>query len=238
VTVEQVQDGVRASVENASEDDPIAVQLPEEFAGNGSAFETVSVVSDAASNFSLSISPSADRPEETPSPAADAVLSYLDVEKRNVTNAEISSARFRFRVSADALDEAGATPESVTLYRYSDGEWTTLATIPAGEQNGTYRFEAISPGFSTFAIGLADSARGSDDGSAADATETTTRTEGNEDEGATATADSEGTDDSEDAKNADSGETEQDGGVDSNTFLLGLFVVALVGAALWGYLLS
>lgn len=235
VTVERVREGVLASVENATADDPAKVRLPEEFGGNDSAFEAVTVVPDGASNFSLSVSRSATRPEGTPSSGADAVLSYLEVEKRNVTNAEIASARFRFRVSAAALDASGVSPEAVTLYRYSGGTWEALATSLVGEQGGTYRFEAVSPGFSVFAVGLENGSAGADDGTATGTTETGTPDDEGDGGEASATSEPGG------AENGETTGTEQDGGVggvDSNTLLLGLFAAALLAAALWGYLLS
>ena len=46
-------------------------------------------------------------------------------------------------------------PEDVRLMRYVDGAWQSLETEVIGEGSGKYRFRAITPGFSTFAIAAA-----------------------------------------------------------------------------------
>lgn len=255
VTVEPVGNGtdsVLASVGNVTPGASVDVRLPERFGGNDSAFDAVTVVTETASNFSLSVASSSNRPEGTPGPEADAVLSYLDVEKHDVTNAEIASARFYFRVATGALEEAGVQPDSVTLYRYSGGAWEALATTLAGTTNGTHRFEAVSPGFSVFAIGLETGSTSK----ATNGTTTATTDAGNETTDATTgptstTTDGHSTEDVTgttvesapgDARDAGSFGTGQNGngfgGVSGETLSLMLFSAALLAAALWGYLLS
>ncbi|WP_137284498.1 PKD domain-containing protein [Halorussus salinisoli] len=238
VTVERVGDEgdrVVAAVENATADDPAQVLLPDEFGGNRSAFEAVSVVSAGVSNFSLAMSASADRLEGTPEPKAGAVLSYLEVTERNLTDAEIGSARFGFRVAVETLDAAGVSPDAVRLYRYHDGEWQTLAANLVETKGGFYRFEAVSPGFSVFAVGVEPGAIESEDvmAQADDGTQS----------GASDDADDDGTAgrDGESAgerRASDSGEIGGLSGVSDDVLLLGLFAAALFAAALWGYLLS
>jgi PGF-pre-PGF domain-containing protein len=255
VTVERVGDNsdrVVAAVENASGGDRAAVEFPEEFGRNRSAFETLSVVTDGASNFSLSVDALSAPPTGTPSPDANAVVSYLRVGERNVTDAEIRSARFRFRVAAAALDELGVSPDAVRLYRFHDGEWQTLETTVLKRVGDFYRFEAMSPGFSVFAVGV---------GSAGGADSKSTEESAGQESAKQDSANQNSADGSSDAdeKSASGGNAESDdramsdqnvksgtppsqagdsGGISNSMLSLGLFVAALLAAALWGYLLS
>jgi PGF-CTERM protein len=48
------------------------------------------------------------------------------------------------------MDELGASPDAVQLYRYHDGAWRAVETRHAG---GT-TFVGVTPGFSVFAVGV------------------------------------------------------------------------------------
>ncbi|WP_135824581.1 PKD domain-containing protein [Halorussus ruber] len=236
VTVERVGDSsdrVVAAVENASGGDRAAVEFPEEFGRNRSAFETLSVVTDGASKFSLSVGALSTPPTGTPSPNADAVVSYLRVGERNITDTAIRSARFRFRVAASALDELGVSPDTVGLYRFHDGEWQTLETRVLKQVGDFYRFEATSPGFSVFAVGVGSA--GEDDSEAAKNATTA-------DENSASDEDSESNDRAMSDQNVKSGtppsQADESSGISDSMLSLGLFVAALLAAALWGYLLS
>jgi len=151
VTVERANetDSLVAAIAGATGGERARIAVPDGFGANGSAFEALSVDA-GAPNVSLSIAFHAERPDGVPKPDADA-LSYLEVDEREAGSVE--SARIRFRVEADALDRREVAPESVTLHRYADGEWETLSTEHVRERDGTHLFEAVSPGFSVFAIG-------------------------------------------------------------------------------------
>jgi len=62
------------------------------------------------------------------------------------------SATIRFEVDRSQLDQAGVTADSVTLWRYNDGEWQQLEMRRLGESGGTLTYEADTPGFSVFAV--------------------------------------------------------------------------------------
>ncbi|WP_081927195.1 GLUG motif-containing protein [Halobellus rufus] len=73
----------------------------------------------------------------------------------NLEPADVTSATFEFSVRSDRLDELGVSPDSVTLYRQSEG-WMALPTEHVGTTGSQVRFEAVSPGFSSFAIGTGE----------------------------------------------------------------------------------
>ncbi|QSG13348.1 putative membrane protein [Halapricum desulfuricans] len=77
---------------------------------------------------------------------------YVNVE-HDLGPEELSGATFNFRIKQSYLDDLDVSPEDVTLYRRSDGEWNSQDTEYV-DSNGThYAFEGTAPGFSVFALG-------------------------------------------------------------------------------------
>ena len=93
--------------------------------------------------------PSAGQP-----PVGD-VFEYIEITLNWANPQDIGSATVVFTIPADWLEEHGMAPEGVVLMRCVNGEWQSLETEVIGEENGNYRFQATTPGFSTFAIAAA-----------------------------------------------------------------------------------
>jgi hypothetical protein len=68
--------------------------------------------------------------------------------------AVVQSATLTVAVERSVLTDAD--PGDVSVYRYADGSWTRLETTALETAGRTYRYRAVSPGLSTFAIGTAD----------------------------------------------------------------------------------
>ncbi len=66
---------------------------------------------------------------------------------KNIGNAVIG-----FRVEKEWLESNGVNENAVLLYRYSDGEWSTLVTSVTGNDENFVYFEAKTPDYSPFAI--------------------------------------------------------------------------------------
>jgi PGF-pre-PGF domain-containing protein len=120
-----------------------------------------------------SITVSEGQEEGTPALSDDenSVVGYLNVQESGGTDA--SDVTFTFSVQASTLEQRGLAPGDVALYRYNDG-WVELETSEGEQRNGAYRYEAQSPGFSTFAVarrGIAQQQQPDDGGE-----ETTTTT--------------------------------------------------------------
>ncbi|MDV4343833.1 PGF-pre-PGF domain-containing protein [Methanoculleus sp. YWC-01] len=77
---------------------------------------------------------------------------YVEIALSWANQNDISGATVTFTVPAKWLEEHGMLPEDVRLMRYVDGDWQILETEVIGEENGKYRFQATTPGFSTFAV--------------------------------------------------------------------------------------
>jgi len=78
-------------------------------------------------------------------------IGYVEatVSGEGVTESDVASSAFTFRVSQQRLDRAGISPENVRLYRIEDGTPNALET----EHLGNNRFRSVAPGFSVFVIG-------------------------------------------------------------------------------------
>ena len=84
--------------------------------------------------------------------SAGDVYEYIEITLNWADPQDISHAVIEFTIPADWLEEHGMAPEDVRLMRYVDGDWQILETEVIGEENGKYRFQATTPGFSTFAV--------------------------------------------------------------------------------------
>jgi|GEM_PF-845083 len=78
-------------------------------------------------------------------------VGYITI-RHNLEPADIVDAHFDFSVNQSYIDTLDIPTEEVSLHRQSDN-WTALPTNYIGANESHYRFEANSPGFSSFAIG-------------------------------------------------------------------------------------
>ncbi|MBI4896367.1 MAG: PGF-pre-PGF domain-containing protein, partial [Candidatus Aenigmarchaeota archaeon] len=82
---------------------------------------------------------------------AGATYQYLSITT-SVDNTKIKQATIKFQVEKSWATSNNIDPVTIALNRYANNAWTKLATTKASEDSTYYYFEAVSPGFSTFAI--------------------------------------------------------------------------------------
>ncbi|MHC1575801.1 MAG: PGF-pre-PGF domain-containing protein, partial [Methanosarcinaceae archaeon] len=70
---------------------------------------------------------------------------------------DLKNSTIHFKVEKKWVSENGGDKDRVVLMRFHD-IWEILKTTFEGEDGDYYYFNAITPGFSTFAIGMADTA--------------------------------------------------------------------------------
>ncbi|MEM2880919.1 MAG: Ig-like domain-containing protein, partial [Candidatus Methanomethylicaceae archaeon] len=92
-----------------------------------------------------------ENPTSVPLPAGVTPTSFIKIEV-NVPSGAVTQATIKFRVSKATLSSLGLDPSSVQLYRL-DTTWTGLPTSLVSQDDDYYYFEAVSPGFSYFAVG-------------------------------------------------------------------------------------
>lgn len=80
------------------------------------------------------------------------VYQYFEINTSNINSSNVRSAKLGFSVPKSWIAANSSGPSSVSLQRYSGGDWQKLATTQTGETAGEYEFEADTPGFSFFAI--------------------------------------------------------------------------------------
>ncbi len=91
-----------------------------------------------------------EKPATIETPSGD-VYSYIEIKHMNITDSDIKAARLDFSVEKSWLLENDINGSTVRLNRYRDG-WQELDTSPTGENSTHYQYEAMTPGFSIFAI--------------------------------------------------------------------------------------
>lgn len=81
------------------------------------------------------------------------VYKYIQITKQNITDEDVSTIIFEFKVPKSWLE--GNDPNSVVLQRFDGNEWRVLPTKVISKDNMYVYYEAISPGLSLFAITFA-----------------------------------------------------------------------------------
>ncbi|MFB6228520.1 MAG: choice-of-anchor D domain-containing protein, partial [Halobacteriales archaeon] len=104
------------------------------------------------SGASVSLEQSTTRFNPAPElPVVGDVARYLNVTPVGITDDDIESVDFQFRLSESRL--GGSDPEDVVFYRFNNGSWDTVSTTFVGTaSNGDRRFVAQAPGLSVFAV--------------------------------------------------------------------------------------
>ncbi len=85
--------------------------------------------------------------------AAAKVFQYLEIKKSNIADSDASKITINFRVSKSWLTTNGIAESDILLWRYKSGEWSMLETKLTSSDGSFAHYQAITPGFSTFAIG-------------------------------------------------------------------------------------
>jgi PGF-pre-PGF domain-containing protein len=155
-TNERPDGSVVADIRNGQAGSTVSVSVPKTkgTSANGVTLEKVDVkLRNGNSHFKVSVRSSDTRPSSVQSDPADVdVKGYLQIDKQFISNADIEEASIGFRLSSDRLSEY-SSPKNVVLYRYHDGAWQELETTFVRQDGSEYVFEAVTPGFSVFAIG-------------------------------------------------------------------------------------
>ena len=184
-TVERTDAGISIDITDATSTDRVKIDLPTEdvtarLAVDGLSLESLSTTFARDTRFSADVSSSPNPPADG-TPPVDHAVGYLTVDTADdFEEADVSEVRFAFAVSTERLREEDVTLDDVVLYRYHDGRWTALETRLIVTSSTTARFEAVSPGLSTFAIGSRDSLAAAGDETAGGDTATERVNEQNE----------------------------------------------------------
>ncbi len=233
------------TVRNVTGGSEMSISLPDESGPqSAAAFEAIDLATppessgaDVGEAFELRTRQRESRPSNVAAPPVETAFSYLTVHKDGIDNAAIETATFTFRVGTAVLDDRGVDPSAVTLYRNHGGEWSALSTSVVRNASDAVVFRAVSPGFSTFAIGVPHpegnrNSSAGDGSTAADADGTDATTERAAARPDSADSRSEQADAARQPASADAS------GVGLSTVYVVALLVTVVCAVLWGYLLQ
>ncbi|WP_338739687.1 CARDB domain-containing protein [Haloplanus salilacus] len=109
--------------------------------------DALTVTSDAGA---MSVDVETVDPESVDAGPGVTPLGALDVEDSGT----VTSATFRFSASSAYLDERGMDPGRLVVRRNDGTGWESIDPDSLGMRNGRAVFEADSPGFSTFVVGI------------------------------------------------------------------------------------
>lgn len=109
-------------------------------------------VAEAAANVKLTVQKLSSKPSDVSSAPKGTVYQYVSISKENITDSKISSAVISFKVNASWLSLNNLDSATVTLNRYTGGQWVALSTSKSSEDSAYIYYTAQSSGFSYFAI--------------------------------------------------------------------------------------
>jgi len=89
--------------------------------------------------------------------AVDKEYQYLKVDMKNFVDSDISSAIITFTVNKDWLVDNSVNEKEIQLFRYNSDKWNALDAKVIASDDVKVTYEAASPGFSVFAIGVKSS---------------------------------------------------------------------------------
>ncbi len=119
---------------------------------NGTQLESLALSTTENTSATLDVQVVEEPSADADAPTRDDAVGYFVID-HDVPDDAIGEVTFDFTASAATLSEQGLAPGDVTLYRYHDGEWRALRTTVVEQDGDRFRFSAVSPGLSVFAIG-------------------------------------------------------------------------------------
>lgn len=84
--------------------------------------------------------------------AGEKTYQYLEIGKKNIKDEDFDESKIRFRVQNNWLSENNLNKDDIALYKYEESEWNMLETKQIAGNGGYSNYEAITSGFSYFAI--------------------------------------------------------------------------------------
>jgi PGF-pre-PGF domain-containing protein len=101
-------------------------------------------------NISISVTKLEGAPATVTKSLAGKVYKYMEINKTNVNDTDVSSVKIRFTVNKSWMAENNFT--EAYLNRWETSDWRELPTTKVSENSTDVTYEAESPGLSVFAI--------------------------------------------------------------------------------------
>jgi len=142
-----VTTGITEEIEDIKADEPVQWENTD----TTSAVGQIEITSSKdLGKITLSITTTGSAPGEVQVLPTDSIYMYMEIET-NATS-DISNAKINFKITKQWIEDNNIALSSVKLLRYTDNQWESLDTSKVDEDDTYYYFEAVTTGFSVFAI--------------------------------------------------------------------------------------
>lgn len=111
-------------------------------------------VSNPVNNIQITVGKLPDKPATITQEITGKVYHYIEINKTNVTDADINQTAIRFEVEKSWMTTNNVNKSEVALFRHSNNAWNKLQTTELSDDGTNVLYEAISQGLSVFAIGV------------------------------------------------------------------------------------
>ncbi len=102
-------------------------------------------------NVKITVEKLSQKPAEIAA-AGGTAYQYFNIDNTNLADSNVARATLKFDVPVSWINENQIDKSTIALNRYSGGAWNKLATTLLQEGATSLKFEAVTPGFSTFAV--------------------------------------------------------------------------------------
>lgn len=109
------------------------------------------IATEDISNVRVSVTKMAGRPDSVSESPEGAIYRYIEVDVPLLKD-KTKQAKIQFEVTKAWLEDSNINKEKIRLARYNEGKWSLLSTVQLSENSEKAYYEAISPGFSYFAV--------------------------------------------------------------------------------------
>jgi len=109
-------------------------------------------VRNRANNVQITVTKLEGKPASVVHNISGKVYKYMEINTENLADENISEAKIQFPVNKSWIIRNNINRATVALNRYHNNVWERLQTREISEDNDYVYYEAISPGFTTFAV--------------------------------------------------------------------------------------
>jgi PGF-pre-PGF domain-containing protein len=118
------------------------------------AFRQINIsVVNSVNNIKIVITKLAGSPASVTHIIEGKVYHYIQIDKTNFTDTDLSKVYIKFAVNKTWLTDSGVDKTNISLYRWLNDKWNELTTSYLSEDTSEVLYQAESPGFSYFLIG-------------------------------------------------------------------------------------
>lgn len=109
-------------------------------------------VGNAVENVEVTFKKLDEKPSEVALDVPGIVNQYIQIDKVNISDSDIKEVKIEFKVENSWLLANNIDENTLSLYRYADGQWSQLPTEKVSEDGTNVHYQATSPGLSLFAV--------------------------------------------------------------------------------------